>query len=77
LDNAGSVFATKRGPKPAEHASEEALYDEIGRLKMELDRLKKVRAMSVDTKMSWIDSEAQISLVKQCELTGISRAGLA
>ena len=21
LDNAGSVFATKRGPKPAEHAS--------------------------------------------------------
>lgn len=41
LDNAGNVFATKRGPKPAEHANEEALYGEIGRLKMELDWLKK------------------------------------
>lgn len=41
LDNAGSVFANKRGPKPAEHAKEDALYGEIGRLKMELDWLKK------------------------------------
>jgi transposase len=41
LDNAGSVFATKRGPKPVEHAKEDALYGEIGRLKMELDWLKK------------------------------------
>ncbi len=41
LDNAGSVFATKRGPKPAEHTNEDALYGEIGRLKMELDWLKK------------------------------------
>ncbi len=31
LDNAGSVFATKRGPKPLEHAKEDTLYGEIGR----------------------------------------------
>lgn len=43
LENASSVFETKRGPKPAEHASEDALYGEIGRLKMELDWLKKSR----------------------------------
>jgi hypothetical protein len=41
LDNASTVFATKRGPKPEEHANEDALYGEIGRLKMELDWLKK------------------------------------
>ncbi len=41
LDNAGSVFANKRGPKPVEHAKEDALHGETGRLKMELDWLKK------------------------------------
>ena len=41
LENAGSVFANKRGPKPVEHAKEDTLYGEIGRLKMELDWLKK------------------------------------
>ena len=41
LDNTSTVFATKRGPKPEEHANEDALYGEIGRLKMELDWLKK------------------------------------
>ena len=41
LDNASTVFANKRGPKPAEHANEDALFGEIGRLKMELDWLRK------------------------------------
>ena len=44
LDNAGSVFDNKRGPKPADHSNEDVLYGEIGRLKMELDWLKKSRA---------------------------------
>lgn len=30
-----------RGPKPTTHADEDRLYGEIGRLKMELDWLKK------------------------------------
>lgn len=42
LERAGALFETKRGPKPAESAeSEERLYGEIGRLKMEVDWLKK------------------------------------
>lgn len=41
LDNAGSVFSTKRGPKPVDHAKEDALHGEIGRLKMKFDWLKK------------------------------------
>ena len=41
-EQAASLFDAKRGPKPVDHsASPERLYSEIGRLKMELDGLKK------------------------------------
>ena len=42
LEQAGTLFETKRGRKPANEQGEpERLYSEIGRLKMELDWLKK------------------------------------
>lgn len=41
VERAATVFEGKRGPKPAAYADEECLYGEIGRLKMELDWLKK------------------------------------
>jgi len=42
LAQASGVFDTKRGPKPDDPStSPERLYSEIGRLKMELDWLKK------------------------------------
>ena len=42
LQQASSLFETKRGVKPVDpSASSERLYSEIGRLKMELDWLKK------------------------------------
>lgn len=42
LENAGALFDTKRGPKPIDESSlEDKLYGEIGRLKMEVDWLKK------------------------------------
>lgn len=41
-EQAASLFDAKRGPKPADpSASPDRLYSEIGRLKMELDWLKK------------------------------------
>lgn len=41
-------FDAKRGPKPADpSASPERLYSEIGRLKMELDWLKKKSGVSL------------------------------
>jgi hypothetical protein len=41
-EQAADLFDAKRGPKPADpSASPERLYSEIGRLKMELDWLKK------------------------------------
>ncbi|CAB4243995.1 transposase (fragment) [Methylacidimicrobium sp. AP8] len=41
LERVATIFEGKRGPKPAAHADEDRLYGEIGRLKMELDWLKK------------------------------------
>ncbi len=42
LEKAGEVFEGKRGPQAAsEHRDPDHLYSEIGRLKVELDRLKK------------------------------------
>lgn len=42
LENAGALFDAKRGPKPVDASSpEDKLYSEIGRLKMEVDWLKK------------------------------------
>ena len=42
LERAGSLFEGNRGPKPVNEYSEpERLYGEIGKLKMELDWLKK------------------------------------
>ncbi len=41
-EQASSLFDARRGPKPVDpSASPERLYSEIGRLKMELDWLKK------------------------------------
>jgi len=41
LERAATLFVGKRGPKPSGHTDEDRLYGEIGRLKMELDWLKK------------------------------------
>ena len=47
-EQAGQLFGAKRGPRPvAEHERPERLYGEIGRLKMELDWLKKKSGLSL------------------------------
>ena len=46
-EQASSLFETERGVKPVDpSASSERLYSEIGRLKMELDWLKKKSGIS-------------------------------
>ena len=53
-EQAASLFSTKRGAKPADpSASPERLYSEIGRLKMELDWLKKAWNMPVEDRRHW------------------------
>lgn len=47
-EQAASLFEVKRGPKPpAEHQEPEKLFSEIGKLKMELDWLKKKSGISL------------------------------
>ena len=47
-EQAATLFEGKRGPKAvAEHQEPERLYSEIGRLKMELDWLKKKSGISL------------------------------
>ena len=48
LEQAGTLFETKRGRKREEEQAEpDRLYSEIGRLKMELDWLKKKSGLSL------------------------------
>ena len=48
LDQAGTLFETKRGRKQEDEQGEpDRLYSEIGRLKMELDWLKKKSGLSL------------------------------
>ena len=47
-EQAKTLFEGKRGPRPmAEHKEPERLYSEIGRLKVELDWLKKKSGISL------------------------------
>ena len=47
-EQAKSLFEGKRGPKPVvEHREPERLFSEIGKLKMELDWLKKKSGISL------------------------------
>ena len=47
-EQARTLFEGKRGPQPvASHSAPERLYGEIGRLKMELDWLKKKSGISM------------------------------
>ncbi len=45
-EQAKRLFESKRGPKPAPEREPERLYSEIGKLKMELDWLKKKSGIS-------------------------------
>jgi len=75
-EQAKTLFEGKRGPKPtATHQEPEWLYGEIGRLKVELDWLKKkVRDQPVMTRQAWVSHGNEVSLVQQCALAGVSRA---
>src|SRR3982750_641583 len=66
----------RRKTSPAEVEST-ALYEEIGRLKVEWDWLKKKLASSTEDLRSLVDWDHDaISIRRQCELLGVNRASL-
>lgn len=76
LADSASLFDKKRGPKPKpEYQSDEKLYGEIGRLKMELDWLKKkIRNQPAMIRRGWIDAADRVPLLRQCALAGVARS---
>jgi putative transposase len=72
------VFSEKRPRQVQEGEEEKArLYEEIGRLKMEVDWLKKkLTGCPVEVRRAAVEPDhAQLSLVRQCDLLGLSRSG--
>ena len=72
---AKDLFASGQGKGPQEAEAVQAkLYEEVGRLKMELDWIKKLPG-SVEVKRPWIvPGHPQLSIRRQCELLGLGRA---
>jgi putative transposase len=55
----------------------EALQEQIGRLKLELEWVKKKLVCSDEDRRSWVEPEhPAISILRQCALLGVSRASL-
>ncbi|MFX1671662.1 IS3 family transposase [Paraburkholderia sp. A2WS-5] len=79
LERAEALFEVKRGPQPSDVTiPEDRLYGEIGRLKMEVDWLKKKPgAVCREMRLTWIAPVHDgLPLARQCELAGVSRATL-
>jgi len=58
----------------AAHQEPERLYSEIGKLKVELDWLKKVLDQPAMTRHSWIAPEVTVAVARQCVLAGVDRS---
>jgi putative transposase len=78
LEQLPELFVDGRSRKRSdEDGDKDALYEEIGRLKMELDWLKKKWVCSTDERRALVEpAHADISVRRQCELLGVNRSGL-
>jgi len=77
LEQIEGLFVDGRKKKALDAgADQEALYAQIGRLKVELDWLKNKLAYSTDERRLLVDPALEeISIRRQCQLLGISRSG--
>ncbi len=75
-ERAGEVFESgRKGPDKEAIAHSNELYEQIGRLKMELEWLKKKSGISIDVLRTLVDStDGSISVTRQCELLGLPRS---
>ena len=73
-EQAGAVFE-RDNAKPTQAIDPAELYEQIGRLKVELEFLKKKLPSSALDKRCWIEAEhPHLSIVAQCELLGLPRS---
>ena len=68
----------RKASKASEEAKEKVeLFEQIGRLKMENEWLKKIGGFNLDERRALIEPESTVfSQRKQCELLSINRSGL-
>ena len=78
LDELPKVFSGRYEKTEAQGKElTDQLYQQIGRLKVELDWLKKKLELSVDQRRSLIDLDhEEIPISRQCELLGLPRSSL-
>ena len=78
LDHIEDLFVdgrTRHSQEAEADADRDALFEEIGRLKVELDFVKKKLACSSEDRRVLVEpGYAEISIRRQCELLGVSRA---
>jgi putative transposase len=72
------IFSARRAKRePAQDALQAQLYQQIGQLKVELDWLKKKRAVSSEAKRALSEPEhPQRRVARQCALLGLARSSL-
>ena len=77
IERASELFEDKRKNKKSDGPDNEDLYQQIGRLNMELEWLKKnIKELGVDLR-DMIDKDFKnISIRRQCELVGLNRSNL-
>ena len=78
LDGGPGLFGPNgRQAQREQEAVQGELFEQIGRLKMELEWVKKKLLASTEAKRALVEPEhAQISLRRQCELLGLNRSTL-
>jgi putative transposase len=78
LAGAETLFANGSKSASAEAEADKAeLFEQIGRLKMELEWLKKKSPPSAEQRRPLIEVDPpQLSVRRQCELLGLSRSSL-
>jgi len=71
-----SIFASDQGQKQKSQEDITALlYQQIGQLKVELDRVKKKLELPINAKRKLIEPEhGEITIGRQCELLGLARS---
>ena len=75
LTGVPDLFADGRSRKEDSSADEQELYEQIVRLKMEVEWLKKKLPSSLKELRRWIDpTDPELSIARQCELIGLHRS---
>lgn len=74
MEGAPYLFEDRRRKTRAEENNQEELFEQIGRLKTEVERFKRNLDSSVDARRGLVEPRhAVLSIRRQCELLGVAR----